>query len=85
MKKFITIASLVGSIHLVLLAAGAYGAAIEFLLVGAIPGTNQSVPPLGMLAIFAVLAIFLIASSSFGEVQKTAASKQLSKRRYSRS
>lgn len=83
MRKSIIISCLLGCLFFTLLTANIYGAIVQFMLVGVIPGTNSSLSPGAMLALYAITALGIaLATSRFNP--KTAFSDRLPKRRYHR-
>jgi uncharacterized protein YybS (DUF2232 family) len=56
MKKTLIWISTISLTLVILVKSGVLSALVIFLLVGAIPGTNHSVPPIIMLAVLAAIA-----------------------------
>ena len=88
MQRRIIEASLVGSLVIILASFGFFNSLLMFVLVGAIPGTNDTLSPTAMSLIFSLCAASTVAAVALPRVTHKPAEhlkkKPLPKRRYSR-
>lgn len=86
MRKTATLVCIILSLFIILGQFNAWDSLLLLLLVGSIPGTSMSIPPIVMLVIIAAFAgvgTFMITSSQ-GDISTTSSKKTLPKKRYSR-